>query len=71
MFWALVSHMQVLKLWAPDVGFKYFTQGEALGFEIPPDGGSLRQRLGLWRDRPSLSYSLDVFFCLFSTLLDL
>ena len=33
--------MQVLKVEMPDVGFKPFApQGEALGFEFPPDCGS-------------------------------
>lgn len=34
-FRELISQMQILKVGAPIVGFKFFAQEEALGFEFP------------------------------------
>ena len=45
----LISQVQVLKVKVPDVGFKTFVhQGEAQGFESPPDCVSLYQGCGFW-----------------------
>lgn len=43
-FWGLIFQVPVLKDGVPDVGYEPFVpQGEALGFEFPPDYGSLHQ----------------------------
>jgi len=48
MFWGLIFQMLVLKGGVPDVGYKPFTPWEeALGFEFPPNCGSLCNGWGL------------------------
>ena len=43
-FWGLIFQLPVLKIGLPNVGYEPFApQGEALGFEFPPDCGSLHQ----------------------------
>ena len=59
-----MCHAPVLKLWAPVVGFKHFTRGEALSSEIPPECGSPEAGF-MARLYPSLSYSVDVFVVIF------
>lgn len=50
-FWGFISQMHVLKVKVSDVGFKLLVlQGNVLGFEFPPDGGTLSQGWGLWQD---------------------
>lgn len=44
MFWGLNSHVLMLKVGVPNVGYKArAVQGEALGFEFPPNCGLLYQ----------------------------
>ena len=67
-FEGLVSQVQVLNIGVPDVGFKAFApQGEAWGFEIPPNCGFVSQGWSLWQNRVSASPTcFDVGFFLFT-----
>ena len=40
MFWEFISQVEVFKVGVPNVAYKTFIpQGEALGFEFPPNSG--------------------------------
>lgn len=65
MFWGLVSHVQVLKVEVPNLGFKPFApQGEPLASDFPSDS-VLHTRSGIYGEIvPSLCYMLQ---CVFSS----
>lgn len=67
MVWGLISQMHVLKAGVPNVGFELFTpQGEASGFEFPPDCGPPLLGWGLQQDCvPASPTHFDVVFFLF------